>query len=80
MNFQEYDIVVLLKDLITTRFQSSAQIMVRRGSLGVIAAPIFAESHALVEFADRNAVPYAMPEVALADLMRVVEEPPAIAA
>jgi Domain of unknown function (DUF4926) len=80
MNFQEHDTVVLLKDLITTRFQSSEQILVRRGSLGVIVAPIFAESHALVEFADRKGAPYAMPEVALTDLRLVVEEPPAIVA
>ncbi len=74
MNFQEHDTVVLLKDTLTTRYGTSEEIVLQRGSLGTIVAPIFNGSHALVEFADRSGKPYAMPELPLADILRVIDE------
>jgi hypothetical protein len=72
--FKEHDTVVLLNDISTTRYGASEEILLQRGSLGTIVAPIFHGSHALVEFADRSGKPYAMPELPLVDMLRVIDE------
>ena len=69
MNFKEHDAVVLLKDFCAIRYGTSEEIVLQRGSLGTIVAPIFNESHALIEFADHSGKPYAMPELPLADIL-----------
>jgi hypothetical protein len=73
--FKEHDSIVLLKDIRTTKYGTSDEIVLQRGSLGTIVAPIFNGSHAMVEFADRSGRPYAMPELPLADMLRIIDEP-----
>jgi hypothetical protein len=73
--FQEHDTIVLLNTIRTTRYGTNEEITLQRGLLGTIVAPVFNESHALVEFSDRNGRPFAMPELPLTDMLRVIDEP-----
>jgi hypothetical protein len=73
--FQEHDTIVLLNNFRTIRYGTTEEITLQRGLLGTIVAPIFNESHALVEFADRSGRPFAIPELPLTDMLRVIDEP-----
>ena len=60
------DVVVLLTNIPSEKL--------RKGSLGTI-VETFADESYLIEFADLNGVAYAMPVVAVSQLMKVHQEP-----
>ncbi|AQG82246.1 DUF4926 domain-containing protein [Spirosoma montaniterrae] len=60
------DAVVLITDSLPDKL--------RKGSLGTI-VEVFPNDEYLVEFADTNGIPYAMPVVNVSQLMKVYQEP-----
>ena len=60
------DVVVLASDASVER--------IRKGSLGTI-VEVFPDGTYLVEFADLNGIPYAMPVLTDAQLLKVYQEP-----
>lgn len=60
------DVVVLATDIPFDK--------IRRGSLGTV-VEVFPDGSYLIEFADFNGVPYAMPVLTDAQLLKVYQEP-----
>jgi hypothetical protein len=61
-SIQEYDLVVLTKDIQATHKQTHTPILLRRGQVGTVVMD-FEEQAFLIDFADDQGVTYAMETV-----------------
>jgi hypothetical protein len=68
--FELLDVVAVLRDLPAEKL--------RKGSLGTI-VELFDDQTFLVEFADLNGVPYAMPVLSQGQILKIYQEPVEVA-
>lgn len=73
-SIQEYDLVVLTKDIQATHKETHRPILLRRGQVGTVLMD-FEQQAFLIDFADEEGVTYAMETVPKENLIPLLYQP-----
>ena len=73
-NIQEYDLVIIDRDIPATHKETNQPILLRKGQVGTVLMDFDGEAY-LIDFADQEGITYAMETVAAENLIALLYKP-----